>query len=163
MNLENAILSLVRTYIERQQLVFDVIQALRSDMFVTGDQSIPVMVAVEMARKYADIPQTGIWQNDEGVWDYFFHGSGCRLTHQITGEVIDWDAPDTEIFDSWKFMYWIKWAVEVNPKHLTDEVECLNRAISRSGELETVVNHILKRLTNQGVLEKVSQNRLRFK
>lgn len=163
MNLENAILSLVRTYIERQQLVFDVIQALRPDMFVIADKSIPVMVVIEMAQKYADVPQIGIWQNDEGVWDRFFHGNGCRLTHQITGEVIDWDAPDTEIFDSWKFLYWIKWAIETKPDHLADEVASLSSAATTDNEIERVVNTSLSTFTDRGIFENASQNKLHFK
>ena len=41
------------------------------------------------------IDQSGIWHDQNGeTWNYFMHGGGCRLTHPITAEVIDWDYPN---------------------------------------------------------------------
>lgn len=163
MKLEAAVLFLVRAFIARQKLVSDVIQNLRPDMFAFHDKSVPAMVKVTLARKYTAVPQTGSWQNDEGDWVYFFHGGGCRLTHKVTGEVIDWDAPNTELFDPWKFMYWVEWAINTNPEHLSEQVHCLNEAVSTDSDLKTVVDNILKHLTEQGVFEKASQGRLFFR
>lgn len=162
MKLEDAVLSLVEIFITRQHLVSDVIQTLRPDMFAIADKSISDIDLIEFVKKYAHVPQVGVWQNSEGLWEYYFHGNGCRLMHEVTGEVIDWDAPNNEMFDPWKFIYWIKWAVETKPKHLTDEANCLETKIKQDGELEALITNTLERFAEEGVFERSSQGRLSF-
>jgi len=56
------------------------------------------------------LPQSGIWRDSENnEWRYFLHGSGCRLTNVNTGEPIDWDCPDVNKYDKWKFMFHLMW------------------------------------------------------
>jgi hypothetical protein len=161
--LETVILSLVRTFIERQQVVFDVINTLRPDMFAIADKSVTDMQLIEIVQKYSHVSQSGVWHSDEGIWDYFFHGNGCRLTHQRTGEVIDWDAPNVQMFDPWKFLYWIKWAVATKPDHLSEAVDSLSSAAATHNEIKKIVNTALRTLTDKGIFEQASQGRLHFK
>jgi hypothetical protein len=50
--------------------------------------------------------QVGTWGGD---WEIFFHGAGCRLKHQKTEEVVEWNAPDPYAFDPFFFVEHIEW------------------------------------------------------
>ena len=57
-----------------------------------------------------NLSQSGIWRDSEdNEWRYFLHGGGCRLTNTKTGEPIDWDCPDVNSFDRYKFFYHLEW------------------------------------------------------
>jgi hypothetical protein len=59
------------------------------------------------------VPQIGTWVDDDaGVWKYFLHGGGCKLTNTATGEPIDWDCPDVLSFDPWKFRPHLEWQLD---------------------------------------------------
>jgi len=58
------------------------------------------------------LPQSGIWVDRESnEWIYFLHGKGCRLVNVKTGEPIDWDCPDINEYDRWKFMFHLMWQI----------------------------------------------------
>ena len=58
------------------------------------------------------LPQSGIWVDSENnEWTYFLHGKGCRLVNVKTGEPIDWDCPDVNKYDRWKFMFHLMWQI----------------------------------------------------
>ena len=50
--------------------------------------------------------QTGMWGEN---WRFMFHGGGCTLTHQQTGEPIDWNGPDPHAFGTLAFIRHLKW------------------------------------------------------
>lgn len=57
-----------------------------------------------------NLSQDGIWRDSEqNEWRYFLHGGGCRLTNIKTREPIDWDCPDVNSYDRWKFMFHLQW------------------------------------------------------
>jgi len=106
--------------------------------------------------------QITFWQNNEGNWEYFFHGNGCLLTHQMTGEVIDWDAPNVKVFDSWKFIYWLEWVIETKPNDLVRDVDGLQTFIASKNELESVVNDVIAGLIMQSIIARVPHEGFTF-
>src|SRR5574341_366176 len=50
--------------------------------------------------------QRGIWARE---WRFFFHGGGCELTHQATGEPINWEGPDPAAFSIPSFTRHLEW------------------------------------------------------
>jgi len=68
------------------------------------------MLQLALRASERTLPQSGVWRNGENSeWRYFLHGSGCRLTNIQTGEPIDWDCPDVNKYDKWKFMFHLMW------------------------------------------------------
>lgn len=58
------------------------------------------------------LSQSGIWIDSENNdWRYFLHGKGCRLVNVKTEEPIDWDCPDVNKYDRWKFMFHLMWQI----------------------------------------------------
>ncbi len=104
----NLLLPVILMYVERQAIVKTALQELCPEIIeykLTNDHD-----------KYMDFLSTphpnrrssGFW-GDQKQWDYFVHGFGCWLTHTITGEPIDWDAPDVNVFDYYKFERYAIW------------------------------------------------------
>ena len=59
-----------------------------------------------------NLSQSGTWQDKENnEWRYFLHGGGCRLTNIKTGEPIDWDCPDVNSYDRYKFTDHLEWQI----------------------------------------------------
>lgn len=73
----------------------------------------------EKARKIYDVAKRasernlqkeGTWRDsEENEWDYSLHGGGCLLTSVKTGEPIDWDCPDVNAYNTFKFMKHMFW------------------------------------------------------
>jgi hypothetical protein len=83
------------------------------ELFPEGSTLYRVSQQAEAVR----VPQTGIWNDHEGnTWHYYLHGGGCRLTHTITGEPIDWDCPNPLTFDPWFFRFHLAWQLQ-SPDH----------------------------------------------
>ena len=86
-----------------------------------------------------NLPQSGVWQdNEDNEWRYFLHGGGCRLTNIKTGEPIDWDCPDVNSYDRYKFFYHLEW-------QLTSSERAEKLMFSRNVEkemLKTLINEI---------------------
>ncbi|MBC7812315.1 MAG: hypothetical protein H7175_14260, partial [Burkholderiales bacterium] len=56
-------------------------------------------------------PAVGLWgENQE--WEYLLHGGGCRLTHTVTQERIEWDASNLRRFDRGWFVNHLKWRLD---------------------------------------------------
>jgi hypothetical protein len=106
LSLEQATLSLAKQFVARQGIVIGAIRSLRPH-FLLADR--PDATEVRQAFEFSKIvPQLGTWGED-GEWQYFIHGRGCRLTHTVTGERLEWDAPDDKMFDRHWFMNWLEW------------------------------------------------------
>jgi hypothetical protein len=104
---QRAIYSLVKRFVERQQLVFDIIKELRPYLVNTGTRR-PDRVSLRKTT-------SGYWGIDH-EWEYFMHGGGCKLTHTVTHEVIEWDAPDLQRFDPYWFTNWVSWFLGQYPQ-----------------------------------------------
>lgn len=104
--LQAAVYRLVQRYVQRQRLPFEVIQKYRP-RWVDSTQRRP-------SKEYASATGWGHWGQDN-EWEYVLHGIGCRLTHTITGECIDWDAPNLYRFDpNWFVGQWLAWFLQKN-------------------------------------------------
>jgi Domain of unknown function (DUF6896) len=96
------------------------------------------------------INQKGSWQDEDGeTWDYYLHGGGCRLTHTITSEIIDWDCPSVLHFDAFKFGYHLEWQIEKFPYKLSNLVTYI-----RENELSSIEQKLIPELLNEGKLVK---------
>src|SRR5258708_35574400 len=103
--LQAAVYRLVVRFVQRQQLPLEVILKYRPHL-VDSTKRRPT-------KEYASATQIGHWGQDN-EWDYFLHGVGCRLTHTITGEVIDWDASNVYLFDRYSLGWWRTWFLQHN-------------------------------------------------
>ena len=100
--LPDVIYLLIQQFVQRQQLSLEVIREFRPHL-VDSTKRRP-------SKEYASATQLGYWgKNNE--WKYFLHGGGCRVTHTITGEIVDWDAPDLYQFDPYWFAGWLAWCL----------------------------------------------------
>jgi hypothetical protein len=115
--------SLVNKYISRQRIVYEAVVDLRPDKLVVADKTVGDLEAAMVAEKYKDVPGIGFWLK-HGKWKYYMHGGGCRLTNVDTGEPLEWDAPDTEVFDKHWFINWHKWTVQgtLDGENITDDM-----------------------------------------
>lgn len=109
------ILSMIEKYIARQQLVWEAIVELRPDKVAmarfVGRREVSFEEVLALAEQYKDAPYSGHW-NKHGNWRYLIHGNGCRLKNVERGEILDWDAPDREVFDQYFFVYWFMWSIQ---------------------------------------------------
>ena len=104
------------------------------------------------------VNQTGNWKDKAGeTWNYFMHGGGCRLRHGITGEVIDWDCPDTSRFDAFKFAFHLEWQVKNYPEKYPNLTKYL-----RSNDSHSIVQNLIPDLVNEGRLKKDLTNLYRI-
>lgn len=105
------------------------------------------------------INQTGNWQDKDGeTWNYFMHGGGCRLRNAITGEVIDWDCPDTSGFDVFKFVFHLEWQIQNFP----DQYPNLTNYLSKH-DLRSIERNLIPELVNEGRLKKDLTNLYRIR
>lgn len=103
--LQTAVHVLVIEFVHKQSLVLQAMRDLRPDIVMryTGDGT-----PEERARLTGTLrrrPARGTWGN-HNEWEYFLHGGGCRLTHTVTCEQIEWDVGALNRFDrSWFVNY----------------------------------------------------------
>ena len=104
------------------------------------------------------VNQTGNWEDKTGeTWSYFMHGGGCQLINKITGEVIDWDCPDTTRFDRFKFAFHLEWQIQNFP----DNYPHLTKYLSNN-DLHTIGHNLIPDLVNEGRLKKDLTNHYRI-
>jgi uncharacterized protein DUF6896 len=116
-----ALYALIQRFVQRQSLVFEAIKDLRPDwvMEVEHEDNSEFWAdwtpetwqsfVLEHARR----PATGEWgENKE--WEYFLHGHGCRLTHKVTQERIEWDLGSLSTFDRSWFLNYLKSLLDQN-------------------------------------------------
>ncbi len=107
-NTQLAVYSLVKEFVQRQSLVYDALKDIRPDFVGVTDEE-----RRRPSKDYIRATQKGNWGKNK-EWTYYIHGGGCALTHAITGEPIEWDAPDLHRFDPYWFVNWVKWRVRQN-------------------------------------------------
>jgi len=117
------------------------------------------MVTRAINRDYKTVPQSGVWKDADGQeWDYFMHGGGCRLTHKITRELIDWDPPNTSHFDPWKFRFHLIWQLKAfgekypNLKRLVDENTSKYPADKEFIYTDEIVMKLINELISDGLI-----------
>ena len=103
------------------------------------DPRIRKMLQIAVRTSERKIHQSGVWfDNEKNEWRYFLHGSGCRLTNLKTGEPIDWDCPDVNKYDVWKFMFHLAW--QVSSLERAGKLISVHNWVSRS--LEPLINEV---------------------
>jgi hypothetical protein len=106
--LQSAVLSLAKQYCERQAIVRDALRELRPHLLMPlENRGTPKQWAAALSIQHP----LGNW-GENGEWAYFLHGIGCRLTHNQTGEKIEWDAGDLNTFDLNWFLHWLQWRLK---------------------------------------------------
>ena len=110
--LETAIYTLIQQFIKRQEVVLEAMKDLRPDKVIRargGDMKRASELTLQF---YHERPSPiGYWgTNDE--WAFYLHGMGCRLTHTITGEKLEWDVGDLNRFDKNWFLNYVRWLLE---------------------------------------------------
>ena len=96
-----------------------------------------------MAKRASErnLSQRGIWRDDENnEWQYFLHGGGCRLTNMKTGEPIDWDCPDLNSYDKYKFLHHLEW--QLSSPERADKL-AMSRTLEKD-ELESLISEIVQ-------------------
>lgn len=145
-NVKQIILEIIPLYISRQHLVHRAIEELRPDLLMLADD-VPKekmiekhLQAREVFAQYSHVPQSGIWEAEDGEWDYFIHGLGCRIINRISQEPIEWAAPNLSTFLPEWFINWAKWYLTSSETLQDVSVEALMVNIE-----ELIVEGILER------------------
>ena len=166
------VLGAIAHFIERQKLVAQAMQDLDIDLDDVGkggaaiwsqqgiqeplpplpasasDEAKELWEAAQRAQSRRPVASQGVW-GDSGEWIYLLHGKGCRLRSTLTGEVIDWDCPNVEAFDSYFFLNHLRWRLE------TEEESSLPRIrewVSRSPDgLESIIQ-LIKQMIENGLI-----------
>jgi hypothetical protein len=118
-----------------------------------GRQSLVVAAVIEQGVEPADLVkgiggwrgktvQIGQWGSE---WHFFFHGGGCRLTHQRTKEPIDWNGPDPNSIDPFFFITHLDWRLEQG-----HELPLLRQIADRNNPLK--VFNLIKELVEDGIV-----------
>jgi hypothetical protein len=150
----------IERFVQRQQLCLEVIQEYRPH-FLDPTKHRPT-------KEYASATQLGDWGPNR-EWKYFLHGGGCRLTHTITGEMIDWDAPDLYRFDQYSFVIWLDWSLKQNLFFRQPEEErailTISAMINQQNEriFRKEIFEVLEQLSQQGKLLSFSDRTNRYK
>ena len=85
---------------------------IKEQIAKTDNEHVRKMLQLALRASERKISQSGVWlDKDNNEWRYFLHGSGCRLINVKTGEPIDWDCPDVNKYDTWKFMFHLMWQI----------------------------------------------------
>ena len=144
------VIFLLGEYIARQQITYDALMELRPYSFMKVGENTTVEILMETVKNYGHINDIGVW-NKYGQWKYYLHGRGCRLTNLISGEIIEWDAPNITDFKPEWFLNWVNWVRKVNENYhdLSD----------------SIVYKILHQLEGDSIIERISPHsnpKLRF-
>jgi hypothetical protein len=149
---EILVYKLLRQFADRQHIVLKIMEELHPDKLyrLKTKDSEEVNAFFSLVVQCASVPQGGYWgENNE--WEYFFHGWGCRLTHTLTGEPIEWDAPDLMAIDIYWFRNHLQWLLDQETD--LELVVAFRELIgSDSNKLEALLAPIVQRLCEKGAL-----------
>jgi hypothetical protein len=157
--IQQQIFVLIQQFLERQALVLEVLEDLRPDIVLQSRSHNKkstreyLLEIQKLRRQYSKIPNPGFWgENQE--WEYYIHGLGCRLKHVITAEVIEWDLPDLNIFDSFWFIAYIEWLFKSNIED--DNIQMVKEfQIKNNLTLQEIIFPVLEQLENQNIISRV--------
>jgi hypothetical protein len=122
---ETALHLLTQEYVNRQDLVRQIMFDVRPDILARFDKNVSPDHLYELAAQYLHYPQRGFWGTDT-EWEYYFHGHGCRIVNTISQEPIEWDAPDIWQFDRYWLLNYLQWkkaqnSISNQASHLLDQ------------------------------------------
>jgi len=140
---QKAVLNLIRQFVNRQRLVFEAIRELRPTVLLSTG-AIKREDLVGKLKLRSEIPDKGLWGKNK-EWEYSFHGLGCKLTHMVTREPIEWNAPSINNFDRYWFMNWTNWYLQQNSED--SSLQSLKSLLAESNSsIEELVFSILNQL-----------------
>lgn len=151
-NVQATVHSLIRKYIERQEIVREALSELRPDLLLLSKAGISPQELIEAAKRHTHVPQTGRWGEE---WLYTIHGKGCRLIHTVTQEPLEWDAGDVKSFDRFWFVNHLNWLLSQN----IDEAplsELKSRLSGSKSDLQRLVFDALSQLEQIGLIVRSS-------
>ena len=158
-SLELSIYSLIKRFIERQKVTFAAFRALRPAVVEAEHINLDEQKLIEILTRYVDAPWQGHWQE----WAYYFHGGGCRLIHDETAEIIEWEASNVNTFDRYWFVNWLEWLWMFHPD---DEGLTLLKAYFRHRpsrhDLYEIVFPMLRVLSIDEYIRNDSKNKNRY-
>ena len=142
---QSGIYCLIKEFVKRQRIAFNLLSKVRPDLISMseGKKSRP-------SKEYIQSTQFGQWGGNK-QWTYLIHGRGCRMIHKITGERIEWNAPDLNRFDPYWFANWVDWALSHE-----DEFEGLSAIKSYIEENDVeVISLVFEVLDRLQVMKKI--------
>lgn len=165
--IQSAVYAAIRKFVQRQSLVLEAMKDLRPDIVMRrrneGDPD-PKEVA-RLTQEYFRRPPVGDWgENKE--WEFYLHGAGCRLTHKITNEPIEWDVGSLDRFDRFWFVYHLEWRLDsdvadedisVIRAWLKKRLETWSETKPLYGPLQDDIFSVLEELRDLGILSRHEQ------
>ncbi len=164
--IQSAVYALVQRFVQRQTIVLDALRDLRPDLIMRVEnrdnaefwerwtQETWLAFVKEHVRR-----STGEWgENNE--WEYFLHGPGCRLTHKITKERLEWDLGSLRRFDK---NWFLNYLLSLLDQNTNDEALATIRAWYESQEIVNPRNepsYYLWREAILPILEQLQEMRL---
>ena len=149
-DLQREVYLLLKQFVARQQIPFQMMRKHRRDFDFS--QYLPI------GDEYIEVKPLGAWEQDD-EWDYFLHGAGCKVTHKISGEVIQWDARALNHFDVRWFVEWLVWRIKNQP----DDSSALIRNVLTENPNPYVfrkeVADILETLEQSGKVQRIGETR----
>lgn len=152
------ILRLLETFITRQYLVFTAMQEIAPDKLY----DIPrAMIESEIDGVLRHIPKPRPdYCGSNNEWKVWVHGIGCKLTNVESGEPIEWDAPDTQVFDAYWFSNWLTWHLK-NSEPTDATTALLTRHLAETdSDVKTLVFETVNQLLKAGILLDVNARSL---
>lgn len=113
-----AMLSLIKHYVGRQEVVYQAMRDLRPKYVNLDTNKLSNKEFYDVFGLYFGWPQRGYWGKNQ-EWEHFIHGSGfeCKLTYTITKEPIECGVYDVKRFDKYWFRNHLIWRIEQEPNH----------------------------------------------
>ncbi len=159
-SLEVAVFSLIKRYIERQEVTLEAFRALRPALIEADHIDCDEKKLVEILTKYMDEPWQGHWHE----WSYYFQGSGCRLISGETAEIIEWEATDVQTFDRYWFVNWLEWLWMFHPND--SDLRLLRDFFSHRPnryDLYEIIFPMLNILSIEGYIKQHDRHKNRYK
>ena len=132
MNIENevptsvikALFHLIEQFLERKELVVEILLEHRPGFFKFYDMDKIMGIDDIDERIERSKELCSRWYNDFDYdpdelwngWHYFIHGLGCKLTHAITKEPIEWDVGYPDSFNISWFGENLEWRMQNQPE-----------------------------------------------
>lgn len=141
---DTVLLTLLRRFVARQRLVMELIQSVRPHLLSREDST-----TARPAKEVMSATARGDW-GPLGEWCFHMHGSGCKMVHRLTGEPLDWQAPNIRRFDVYCFLAWVTWYWE--QRDVDPEVKRLRSHLESAG-IHAGLKDALTRLADLGLLQ----------
>ena len=161
--LQSAIYRLLKRFVSRQVLALRAIEEMRPHFILIAKRERPIEeILTEMLNeiKRPQAPQSG-YTGDNNEWEYFFHGGGCQLTHTVTQEIIDWDAPDVKTFDRFWFLNWLEWLLDYEATN--EDAAIVQKAFdSYNGTFREFVFEQIRQYEESGLIKRSGSSRNKY-